>query len=234
MATKESEPTRREGERPRRRRGKIVRVLQAVPVVVLVASVLAWRLFPTPFVHGLVVGAFAGFVLWLAVFGGVVLFFKRLARRRSEVGLQPPPIPSTSWDYAMEAETLDGEVVPFSKFRDRVLILNFWATWCAPCLAEMPSLERLHGHAADLDVEVACVTQESREVVEKFLASRKLDVPIYLLRGDKPESFTERAIPATFVLDKKGLIALRHIGAAQWDDDRVVAFVRGLAATPSA
>ena len=56
--------------------------------------------------------------------------------------------------------------------------------------------------------------------------------PIYLLAEDPPEQFKSRSIPATFILDKNGMIALRHIGAATWDDDSVVTFVRGLAATP--
>ena len=227
------ERPRGRSERPVRGRWRILRLLPAVPGVVLVASIVVWLAFPSPFVHGLVIGALAGFVVWLAVVAGAILFFKRL-RERAEAGLRPPPLPSSSWDYAMEAETLDGEVVPFSKFQGRVLILNFWATWCAPCLAEIPSLERLRGLSADLDVEMACVTRESREVVEKFLAKRKLDVPIYFLRGETPAVFGSRGIPATFILDRTGQIALRHVGAAQWDDERVVAFVRGLAAKPSA
>ena len=68
--------------------------------------------------------------------------------------------------------------------------------------------------------------------MREFLAKRDVDVPIYVLEGDVPQCFESRAIPATFVLDKSGKIVLRHLGAAAWDHEGVVGFVRGLALAP--
>jgi thiol-disulfide isomerase/thioredoxin len=133
----------------------------------------------------------------------------------------------------MEGKTLDGEVVAFSRFSDKVLVLNFWATWCAPCIAEMPSLARLREKTAGLPVHVACITREDREVVRTFLERRELNTPIYLLRGEAPACFDSRAVPATYIISRGGLIAFRHIGAAAWDAESVVAFVRGLAVAPA-
>jgi thiol-disulfide isomerase/thioredoxin len=146
--------------------------------------------------------------------------------------LAPPPLPLGRWDFDMSVQALDGEAVAFSGFAGKVLVLNFWATWCAPCVAEMPGLQRLGEATSDLEVTLACVTREPEEVVRTFLQKRPLDVPIYLLDGDPPESFRSRSIPATFILDKSGIIALRHFGAAAWDDPNVVNFIRGLAASP--
>jgi thiol-disulfide isomerase/thioredoxin len=112
-------------------------------------------------------------------------------------------------------------------------VLNFWATWCAPCVAEMPSLQRLAAATADLDVGFACVTPEQPEVVRGFVAKRGFTLPVRLLEGDPPACFRGRAIPATFIIDKSGRIVMRHTGAARWDDPGVVAFVRGLAAAPA-
>jgi hypothetical protein len=97
----------------------------------------------------------------------------------------------------------------------------------------MPSLVRLGEKTRDLGVTMACVTREDREVVKKFLERRAVDVPIYLLRGEVPQCFASHGLPTTFVLDRKGVVALRHVGAAAWDGDSVVAFVRGLAVTPA-
>ena len=96
----------------------------------------------------------------------------------------------------------------------------------------MPNLERLRRATSDVEVALACVTQEPVKTVREFLEKRDIDVPIYVLDGDVPECFKSRAIPATFVLDRNGRIVLRHFGAAAWDDEGVVGFVRGLALAP--
>jgi len=199
-----------------------------VPLALASAAAITWVVFPSPFVHGIVLGVVG--LLGLIV-GGVVVVARRM-RKRLGKRLQPPPLPTGSWAYEMEAEDLDGEPLGFSRFSGKVLVLNFWATWCAPCVAEMPGLQRLLDATSDLDVQMACVTREDRTLVQKFVEKRGIGVPVCLLSEEAPACFKSRAIPATFILDKTGMIALRHFGAASWDDDSVVAFVRGLAATP--
>jgi thiol-disulfide isomerase/thioredoxin len=201
------------------------------PLFVAVLALLAvtgWLLFNSPFVHGVIVGSVAG----MGVIIGSFMALTWWLRKRVKGQLAPPPLPTGSWDYLMELEDLEGTRIASSQFRGRVLILNFWATWCTPCIAEMPSLLRLQEATCDLAVEMVCVSREPRDVVTRFVEKRGLSAPIYRLTEDPPDCFRSRSIPATFVIDKKGMIALRHIGAANWDDDSVVAFVRGLAATP--
>jgi thiol-disulfide isomerase/thioredoxin len=192
-------------------------------------AVLAWLAFPTAFVRGVVVGVL-GLLGLIAV---SVAVFARSMRRRLDERLKPPPLPVESWDYALEALDLAGAPVPFSRYAGRVLVLNFWATWCGPCLAEMPSLQRLQAATADLDVAFACLSPEKPDAVRGFVAKRGLSLPVFLYRGEAPAPFRGRAIPATFILDRAGRIVMRHIGAARWDDPGVVAFVRGLAANPA-
>jgi len=194
----------------------------------LALGVVLWLLAPTPFIRGIVLGALLGPAVLIA---GLSLIARRLRGRISQ-NLKPPPLPVFRWDFEMTTEDLDGQTVDFKGFAGRVLILNFWATWCAPCVAEMPSLARLRAATSDLEVELACVTRETRETVQAFVAKRGIDVPVYLLKGAVPEGFEFRAIPATFVLDKKGNVALRHFGAAAWDHGEVVGFVRSLAQAP--
>jgi hypothetical protein len=85
---------------------------------------------------------------------------------------------------------------------------------------------------ADLDVVLACVTEEPVEIVAAFVEKQKLALPVYILKGETPKLFATGGIPATFVIDRKGATALRHVGAARWDADEVVSFISGLAAQP--
>jgi thiol-disulfide isomerase/thioredoxin len=193
-----------------------------------VIGALLWFLLPMPFARGLIVG----FVLAPAVFAGAVALWARRIRSGPGGALAPPPLPLARWDYAMDAVDLEGQPVDFTAFLGRVVIVNFWATHCAPCIAEMPSLARLREATADLDVALACVTDEPVSVVERFVAERGWDVPIHLV-GSVPAFFAVRAIPATYIFDPQGIVALRHVGAAAWDDEGVVQFVRRLASSPT-
>jgi thiol-disulfide isomerase/thioredoxin len=197
--------------------------------VLLSGAGVMWIAVPTPFVRGVVLGATLAPGLIIA---GLYAFSRRL-RRTPGARLPAPALPVAKWDYDMALTDLDGVAVESRAFSGKVLVLNFWATWCAPCVAEMPSLERLAAATSDAGVVLACVTQEPAEAVRAFLDKRSLDIPAYVLAGDVPNCFASRGIPATFIIDRKGAVALRHMGAAAWDDDGVVEFVRGLAAVPT-
>ena len=202
--------------------------LQSVLGLLGITALAAWFVVPNAFAHGVIVGLFAGFGALLVG----LLLLSRVTKKRLTARLQPPPLPTNSWDYSMELTALDGRAVNLSDSAGRVLVLNFWATWCAPCVVEIPSLLRLLTATADLDVRFAFITREDPAVVLRFVEKQGINMPIYVLAGELPECFRGRAIPATFVLDKTGLIAMRHFGASKWDAESVVAFVRGLAATP--
>jgi len=205
-----------------------VRLFQLV-VLVVVLWLIAMAVWAGPFGRGLATGILGG----LGVAVGLVVFFSRFVAKRVHADLKAPPLPSGSWDFALEATDLDGMRVSFADFRGEVLVLNFWATWCGPCIAEMPSLAGLREKTEGAGVRFACVTREKEmDKVRAFVEKRGLALPVYVLEGEPPEVFRTRGIPATFILDRAGMIAMRHIGAARWDAESVVNFVRGLAVTP--
>jgi thiol-disulfide isomerase/thioredoxin len=209
--------------------GAVESKVRSVLAGMIVLAVAVWFLFP----HAFVRGAMAGVVLTIGLAVGFGFLSVRRMKRRMGGRLEPPPVPTESWDYELSAADLEGHPVDFIRFSGEVLVLNLWATWCAPCVTELPSLSRLQEATSELGVRLACVTREKREVVERFVEERAPDVPIYIVEGEIPECFSSRGIPATYVLDRNGLIAFRHMGAAAWDDPRVVTFIRGLAAIPA-
>ncbi|HEY4320081.1 MAG TPA: TlpA disulfide reductase family protein [Gemmatimonadales bacterium] len=202
-------------------------VILAVAAGIVIA---AWFLAPSAFVHGMIIGIV---VTIAALAGGLTLFAKVMAKKRPTRELSPPPLPTASWDYRIALTDIDGNPIDLVDAAGGVVVLNFWATWCAPCVAELPSLQRLRDATREAGVRFAFVTTEESSVVQAFMEKRELDLPIYLLSGDPPECFKGRGIPSTFIVDKSGTIVLRHVGAAAWDAPTVVAFIGGLAARPA-
>lgn len=184
--------------------------------------------------HDLLMGVAFGVFSTLLLLGVVVWFGLRWIRGRLPSGLQPArPRPLKGWDYRMRLRTLKGEFVEASTFREQTLFLNFWATWCAPCVAELPSIERLIDRLADANVAFACVTTEPIEKVNAFIYRKPPRIPIYVLADDKPPIFETRSIPATFIV-RDGDIISQHMGAARWDTDEMVTLLAGSPVLPSA
>lgn len=183
--------------------------------------------YGTGFAGGLAAGL--GLGLGVALGGAVAALY--LVRRRTQQFLKPAyPRHLEKWDYDMELLDLDGKYIYGSTFRGRVLFLNFWATWCTPCVAEMPSIERLLTRLTDTTIAFACVTKESSEVTHAFLRQRSISLPVYCGTGPRSAFFDTSSLPATFVVSSDGTICFRHEGAARWDSDEMVVFLRELAA----
>ena len=130
--------------------------------------------------------------------------------------------------FTWPLRTLDGKEVRLSEFKGKVLFVNLWATWCGSCIAEMPSLQRLHASLKDEPIAFLMITNENAKTVRRFVNSEGFTAPVYLTGGRIPSVFQTGFIPATFILDGEGRIRFRHIGMARWDDESTVQFLHGL------
>ena len=120
-------------------------------------------------------------------------------------------------DYNWTLAWDQNEPFYFSAARDQVVFLNFWATWCLPCVAEMPEIQSLYERWGD-KVFFMAVTNEKPDVVKAFLKKHNYVMPVFYLAGTPPpESLGFKAFPTTFIISKDGKVVCRKTGASNWD-----------------
>lgn len=153
---------------------------------------------------------------------------KQTASRRVMRGLQPykgnpePP--------ALKLFDLEGRVQDLAQLRGRVVLVNFWASWCPPCVHEMPSMQRLQEKLAGKPFSILAVNMaESDESVRVFLSKMKIDFPVPMDRdGVVLKSWKVFVFPTSFILDGEGRIRLGVFGEVEWDSPEVMAKVVAL------
>ncbi len=178
-----------------------------------------------------VLGFVIGFIAFpILLWGGAYVYIKVASDgfgAGAGGGLRPPELPgehTASLDWTVK--TLDGAEINLGEHaRGKTLFLNFWATWCGPCVAEMPAIEKLHSEFGS-DVAFVCVSNEQAVTLKKFMDDRKFSFPVFVASADPPRELNEAAIPATFIISPEGKILLKHVGGADWAHESVVAFLR--------
>ena len=124
--------------------------------------------------------------------------------------------------------TLNGQVQRLSDNKGHVVFLNLWGTWCIPCIAEMPKVQRLYDHyQGDPEVRFLIVSRlDSPDTVRLFAKQGRFTLPFYVTHdSDIPESLRFGQYPATFIFDKRGRLVSKQIGPADWSDASVVSFL---------
>jgi thiol-disulfide isomerase/thioredoxin len=120
----------------------------------------------------------------------------------------PSPAP------AVAMRDIDGKSISSADLRGKVVLVNFWATWCPPCRAEIPDLVALQAKYGDR-LQIIGVSQDegSIEVVRRFAAAQHMNYPIVMMSPDLEKAFPGiSALPTSFVLDREGRIVQRHVG----------------------
>ncbi len=125
------------------------------------------------------------------------------------------------WDWKLG--NAEGNNVSLSDFKGKVVLINNWATWCPPCVAEMPSLHRLYNEYKNQDqVVFLFVAHDKPEKVKAFLSKNKMqELPVYFMLNNPPSQLSSNSIPTTFIINKEGEIVVRKTGAADWNSGQV-------------
>jgi thiol-disulfide isomerase/thioredoxin len=149
-----------------------------------------------------------------------------LAGEMRKFDLLPSPRPAPEIGFT----TLSGEPASLADFHGKVVLLNLWATWCAPCVQEMPSLERLQAQLGGEDFTVLALSSDrgGARVVEPFLENLGLKQlhPYLDPKSAATRSLGARGLPTTLLIDREGREIGRIEGGAQWDGPAAMALIR--------
>lgn len=165
--------------------------------------------------------------------------FGFLQRGVLQTGLMDPDLEKTEEIASIEApkETSlnfqlvnsKGENLNLQQFKGKVIFLNFWATWCPPCIAEMPGINNLYESIGEDKVEFVMVSVDQNfEKAKKFRSKKNYGFEIYKPAGAIPREFSTRSIPTTYVIDPSGKIALTHLGMGDFDTKEFRSFLEEL------
>lgn len=154
--------------------------------------------------------------------------FAELAR---EAGMEAYAVPLKAPDFALW--DLDGEARGKHDYRGRVVLLNFWGSWCPPCREEFPSLERLHQALGGPDFAVlAIAVADTGEAVAGFLAGRRPAIDVLLDEERKTAGdYRAAGVPVTYLLDRQGRLVAGKAGPQDWNSPQMQQLIRELIRT---
>lgn len=153
------------------------------------------------------------FLILLAAGSAAVVLSAVAPLRRGAVVALNAPAP------AFRLPKLGGGLASLSDFSGQVVLINFWATWCADCRREMPALEKLYRRLKGRGFSVAavCLDQDGRRSAAPFVSRNGLTHPVLLGDGRTADAYGVRGLPTSYLLDQSGIAVRRYIGAVEPD-----------------
>lgn len=152
-----------------------------------------------------------------------------------QIGFLKPNITQNQTEISSDLSSIKfkdikGKEINLAELKGKVVFINFWATWCPPCLAEMPSIHTLHQKfSADKDIVFIMVDADSDfEKSQNYMDKRRYKMPVYAMSSSIPENLFKGSLPTTIVFDKKGRISFHEEGAANYGSQKFVDFITQL------
>lgn len=118
--------------------------------------------------------------------------------------------------YHWDLQDSEGRSYDFANAKGEVVFINFWASWCPPCVAEMPDLDLLYKDYSE-DVVFLFVARDQRNSAEQFIDKKGYSFPVYYDLGISPSALEPESLPTTFILDQRGGIVVKKKGVAAWN-----------------
>ncbi|MGB3343562.1 MAG: TlpA disulfide reductase family protein [Aequorivita sp.] len=137
--------------------------------------------------------------------------------------------PITKADFRMNLVNSKGEKMAMEQFRGKVIFINLWATWCPPCIAEMPSINTMYKDIDKEKVEVLMVSFDRQfEKAINYKKNKDFAFEVYALNGPMPPMYNTNSIPTTYIIDSKGNLVFKHSGMADYNRQDFKDFLKSL------
>lgn len=132
-----------------------------------------------------------------------------------------------SYNFRLQNE--QGEILDAQTLKGKTIFMNIWATWCAPCVAEMPGINKLYDKLKDNEDVVFLMVSEDREFqkAKDWITKKGFDFPIYRLATRLPDEYETNVIPTTVVISSEGKIVVKHTGMANYNTRRFRRLLEG-------
>ena len=132
-------------------------------------------------------------------------------------------------NFNWQLEGINGQQINLQELKGKVLFINEWATWCPPCVGEMPEIQALyHKFKDNPNIQFLMISNESTAKIKSFIEGKGYTFPVYSARSRAPQPFQSSSIPTTFLISKSGKIVITETGAMNWGGSKMENIVMGL------
>ncbi|MTG98972.1 MULTISPECIES: TlpA family protein disulfide reductase [Myroides] len=123
----------------------------------------------------------------------------------------------------------DGNKIKLSSLKGKVLFVNFWATWCPPCIKEMPSIQSLKEKFKKEDIAFIMIDVDGdHNKAQSFMDRKQYNLPVYIPGGAVSPNYLGNSVPTTLIFDKKGNLVQRIVGGVDYDSEEVEKFMKAV------
>lgn len=166
--------------------------------------------------------------------GEITYVAQSAALKAGVLNVEPSgPDKETKFDYGFTLKDLKGNKIPFDQYKGKVVFINLWATWCGPCKAEMPGIQKLYSKMKDDSVMFVMLSIDKDQAlskVEAYVKKNEYTFPVFMPTGYLAEQLQVPSIPTTFIISKDGKIVMKEVGTRNYDTKKMLEFLRKEAA----
>ncbi len=173
-----------------------------------------------------------GAVLLALYLAGIFNFVSSLAQgaviQSGLVDAAPDSKGDAPFDFNFVIKDLAGKKMDFNTYKGKVVFLNLWATWCAPCRSEMPAIQKLYEEVDQSKVSFVMLSLDKdtqREKVKTFVNDKSFTFPVFMSSGYLTEQLQVPSIPTTLVIDKRGNIVFKEVGMRNYHTPKFKKFL---------
>jgi thiol-disulfide isomerase/thioredoxin len=133
-----------------------------------------------------------------------------------------------NFDYNFTIKDLQGNAVSFDQYKGKVVFINLWATWCGPCKAEMPGIQKLAEKLKDEPIAFVMLSVDKEVALPKvtaYLEKNEYTFPVFMRQGNLTEQLQVPSIPTTFIVSKEGKILVKEVGTRNYNTKKMVNFL---------